>query len=101
MRQLVEHGKRAVRACSSWNKRARAFNEVLTPKGNMHESRKLVLKELYEFCHIGVIDHGTNETVIARLAGRREVWNRITAYMGYDPFDLDMLMKQMQEVEDE
>jgi len=101
MRQLVSWGREAIRSCSIFNRKSRAFRRIFEPHGDLYEDQKIVLKALYDFCYVGATDHGTDEIRMARAVGRREVWNWIVGHVGYDPFDLDMLMRQMEEVEDE
>lgn len=83
------------------NRIARAFTNVFSPKGELFEDQKVVLKELNTFCYINATHHSDDATCIARNAGRREVYNWIVSHIDYDPFDLDQLMRQMKEMENE
>jgi hypothetical protein len=101
MNQLVEWGKQRIREMSSFNKKADAFRSVFYPKGGLAEEKRTVLKELYNFCYVGATDHGSDPIKMARAVGRREVYQWILGYVGYESFDLDMLIKQMKEEENE
>ena len=99
--QLVDQAKMMVAKYSIFNKTAGAFRNIFNPHGALHKDQTRVLQELHKFCYVGVTDHGADPIKMARIAGRREVYNWIVGHIGYEPFDLEMLMKQMQEAENE
>jgi len=99
--RLVEEAKRMYRERSFFNRTGRAFRTVFNPQGNLIEEQKIVLKALHTFCRVGVTDHGSNDTLIARACGRREVWNWIVGHTNYEPFELEALMNQIREIENE
>jgi hypothetical protein len=99
--RLVDTAKQIYRERSIFNRTGRAFRSVFNPRGNLIEDQKIVLKALHTFCRVGVTDHGSNDTQIARAVGRREVWNWIVGHTNYEPFELETLMSQIREIEDE
>ena len=94
---LVDYAKDFIARQSWFNKKARCYHNVFMPRGELAEDQRTVLKDLHTFCYVGATDHGDDEIKMARAVGRREVYNWIVGHIGYESFDLDLLMRQMEE----
>ena len=83
------------------NSTGRAFRNIFSIEAPNNDDQLTVLKSLYIFCYVGVINHGSDPIKLARAAGRREVYNWIVSHTEYEPIDLEIMMKQIKEFEDE
>tara|TARA_R100001244_G_scaffold96997_2_gene72620 strand:+ start:2712 stop:3014 length:303 start_codon:yes stop_codon:yes gene_type:complete len=83
------------------NRVAGAFRSIFNPSGALFEEQKIVLKELNTFAYANATHHSNDPICIARIAGRREMYNWIVGLTDYDAFDLEQLMRQMEGYENE
>jgi len=98
---LLDRTKEILRPYVTRNRVARAFKNVFNPHGELFEDQKIVLKELHTFCYSNATHHSNDPMCMARVSGRREMYNWIVGMTGYDAFDLDQLMRQMKETDNE
>ena len=101
-----------VKTIKGFSNRARRERQVVNSYKNifndiggreLSEDGTCVLNDLYRFCYIGATDHGSDDLLLHRVSGRREVFNWIVQRVGYsDLLKLDQEIRSYEEMyEDE
>ena len=97
----VRDAVNALKSGKAFNKKVSSFRAVLNPHGELMPQQRKVLSALRSFCHIGVIDHGSDPIKMARIVGRREVYDWVMNNISLEEIELYELEKQIREYEDE
>ena len=73
---------------------------VFRSNGRVQPKHRKALDALARFAKIGAYNHGTNETEILRITGRREMYNFIMFCLEYPVKERRKLAIQIKELED-
>lgn len=87
-----------VKAVQNWLRRraliqSRQVRALFKPEGVMSRQAEAVLADLRDFCKAQESGFNSDPLVMARMAGRREVWLRLTKFLNLDEAQVQTMME--------
>ncbi|KKL07650.1 hypothetical protein LCGC14_2583890 [marine sediment metagenome] len=73
---------------------------LFRPDGNEEPKHRKALDALARFCKVDAYNHGTDQTEILRITGRREVYNFIMFCLEYPETERRKLVAEIRQLED-
>lgn len=87
-----------VREVKNWLRRraimqSRQVRALFKPEGVMSRQAEAVLADLRDFCAAQDSTFNSDPLIMARMAGRREVWLRLTKFLNLDEAQVQTMME--------